>query len=56
MTKKKSSEILADENRKICREKVKCLRLSTESDNFSKIGRKSETGGNASWSQRDGRP
>ena len=35
MTKK---GILADENRKIFREKVKFLKFSTESENFSKIG------------------
>jgi len=45
MTKKKSSEILADENRKIFREKVKFGKFSTESENFSEIGKKSETEG-----------
>ena len=38
MTKKKSSEILADENQEIFREKVKLRKFSTESENFSKIG------------------
>src|SRR6218665_243757 len=37
-TKKRSSEILADENQKIFREKVKLLTFSSESENFSKIG------------------
>ena len=42
MTKKKrSSEILADENQ----EKVKLRKFSSESENCSKIGGKSETGG-----------
>ena len=45
ITKKGSSEILADENGKHFREKVKFEKLSTESENFSKIGGKSETGG-----------
>ena len=57
MTKKRSSEILADENKEIFREKVKLTTFSTESENFSKIGGKSETGvGNASWSQRGWTP
>ena len=53
MTKKKrSSEISADENQEIFREKVKFKKFSSEFENFSKIGGKSETeGGNASWSQ-----
>jgi len=38
MTKKRSSEILADENGKFCREKVKCLKFSTKSKKFPKIG------------------
>ena len=42
---KRSSEILADENGKNFREKVKFGKLSTESENFSKIGVKSEIGG-----------
>ena len=49
---KKSSEISADEKQEIFREKVKLWKFSLESENFSKIGGKSETGGeNASWSQ-----
>ena len=56
MTKKKSSGILADENRKKISGKVKFGKLFAESEIFSKIGVKSETGGNASWSQGDGRP
>jgi len=40
MTKKRSSEILADENRRIFWEKVKCLKFkfSIEFENLSKIG------------------
>jgi len=45
MTKKRSSEILADENHEIFREKVKLRKFSTESEIFSKIGGKSKTGG-----------
>jgi len=45
MTKKRSSEISADENEEICREKVKLWKFSSEPENFSKIGGKSETGG-----------
>ena len=58
MTKKRSSEILADENGKLFREKVKFLKFSRNSKKISKIGWKSETGGgNASWLQRgNGRP
>ena len=53
MTKKKrSSEILADESQEIFREKVKLYKFFRKSENFSEIGGKSETGGNASWSQR----
>ena len=51
MTKKRSSEILADENREIFREKVKFRNFSTESENFSKIGGNLKQGGNASWPQ-----
>ena len=40
-----SSEILADENRKILREKVIFEKFSTESGNFLETGEKSETGG-----------
>ena len=43
--------MLADENQEIFREKVKFLKFSSKSENFSEIGGKSETGGNASWSQ-----
>jgi len=42
---KRSSEILADENRNIFQEKVKFWKFPTESENLSKIGGKSETGG-----------
>ena len=35
---KRSSEILADENRKIFREKVKFGKFSTESEIFLKLG------------------
>src|SRR6218665_2504037 len=52
MTKKRSSEILADESEEIFRQKVKLLQIFRKSENFSEIGGKSETGGeNASWSQ-----
>ena len=50
MTKKRSSEILADENREIFREKIKFKKI-LQSENFSKIGGKSETGEIASWPQ-----
>ena len=57
MTKKRSSEILADENQKTFVEKVKLGKFYTESENFFReIGGKSETGGNASLPQGDGRP
>ena len=51
-TKKRSSEILVDENQEIFREKVKLFRkFVTESENFSKTEGKSETRReNASWS------
>src|SRR6218665_648478 len=53
MTKKRSSEILAGENGQFFREKVKLLKFSRKSKNWSKIGGKSETWGeNASWPQR----
>ena len=45
MTKKRSSEILADESQEIVREKVKLLKIFRKSENFSEIGGKSETGG-----------
>ena len=38
MTKKRSSEILADENLKFFGEKVTFWKFSTESENLSKIG------------------
>jgi len=44
MTKKRSSEILANENQKIFREKVTFLKFYTESENFVKNRGKSETG------------
>ena len=47
---------MADENQEIFREKVKLRKFSSESDNFSKIGENLKQGGNASWSQGDGRP
>jgi len=44
MTKKRSSEILADENQKTFVEKVKLGKFYTESENFFReIGGKSET-------------
>ena len=54
--KNRSSEILGDENREIFRKKVKFRKFSAESENFSKIGGKSETGGNASWPQGEWTP
>src|SRR6218665_219781 len=42
---KRSSEILADENQEIFPEKVTFIKFSSEPENFSKIGGKSETGG-----------
>src|SRR6218665_2574342 len=45
MTKKRSSEILTDENGKIFREKVKFLKSPRKFKKFSKTGGKSETGG-----------
>jgi len=54
MTKKKSSEILADENRKFFREKVKSLEFFTESENVSKTEGKSETGGEMHHGLREG--
>ena len=44
MTKKRSSEISADENQEIFREKVKFKNFSSKFENFSKMG-ESETGG-----------
>jgi len=43
--KKRSSEILVDENQEIFQEKVKILKFFSESKNFSKTGGKSETEG-----------
>ena len=52
MTKKRSSEIFADENGKFFREKVKFLEFSRKSEKFSKIGGNLKHGeGNASWPQ-----
>jgi len=54
MTKKRSSEILADENRENFREKVKFWILPTESENlkfFRKWGESETAGENASWPQ-----
>jgi len=45
VTKIRSSEISADENREIFREKVKFVKFSTESENFSKIGGNLKQGG-----------
>ena len=57
MTKKRSSEVLADENQEISQEKVKFLEFFSESENFTKIGGKSETGGGMHHGLRwDGRP
>jgi len=50
MTKKRSSEILADEKGTFFREKVKFLKFSESQKIFENRG-KSETGGNASWPQ-----
>ena len=47
--KKRSSEILADESQEIFWEKIKLLKFFWKSENFSEIGGKSETEGNASW-------
>ena len=56
MTKKRSWEILADENRKNFREKVKFGKFSTESEIFSETGGIWNRGGNASLPRGDGRP
>jgi len=45
MRKKWWSEILADENEKIFREKVIFLKFSAESENCSKIGKNLKQGG-----------
>jgi len=48
---------LADENGKFFREKAKFVKFSRKSQNFSKIGGKSETGGEMHHGLRgDGRP
>ena len=51
--RKKSSELLADENWKYFREKVQFRKFSTESENLnlSKIGGTLKHGENASWPQ-----
>ena len=55
--KKRSSEISADENQEIFQEKVKFVKFSSEPENFSKIGGKSETEGEMHYGLRgDGRP
>jgi len=56
MTKEEVIRNLADENRKIFREKVKLGHISMESEKFSEIGGKSETEGNASLPKWGGRP
>jgi len=53
---KRSSEILAEEKRKICWEKIKLGTFSMESYIFLEIGGNLEQGGNASLPQGDGRP
>ena len=55
MTKKGSSEILADENLEIVFEKVKLKKISMESEKFLEIGGNLKQGGNASLPQGDGR-
>ena len=55
MTKRRSSEILADENRKFW-EKVTFVKFFTHSEKISKTGGNLKQGwGNASWPQGDGR-
>src|SRR6218665_211942 len=56
MTKKGSSEILADENLETVFEKVKLKKISMESENFLEIGGNLKQGGNASLPHGDGRP
>ena len=57
MTKKRSSEILADENQEIFREKVKLRKFSSEPEIFSKIGGNLKQGGKCIMvSEGDGRP
>src|SRR6218665_2027734 len=56
MTKKKSSEMLADENREMFREKVQILKFSSESEIFSKIGGNLKQGEMHHGLRGDGRP
>ena len=48
MTKKRSSEILANENRKMFREKITFRKFSPESEYLSKIGGNMKQGENVS--------
>jgi len=45
MTKKRSSEILADESQEIFREKVKLSKFVRKSENFSEMGGNLKQGG-----------
>ena len=56
MTKKRSSEMLADENRQTFLEKVKLGKFSMESEKFFRKMGKSETGKYIIASEGDGRP
>src|SRR6218665_2043713 len=56
MTKRRSSEILVDENRNLFSEKVKSGKFSTELEKYFGNRGNSETRGNASLPQRGGRP
>ena|SRR6218665_1613381 len=56
MTKKRSSEILADENREICRENVKSAQFFPESEKFVGIGGNPKLGKRIIASEVDGRP
>src|SRR6218665_157063 len=56
MTKKRSSEILVDENRKMFWEKVKSGKFSAESEKISEIGGKSEIGERRHCLRGNGRP
>ena len=56
MTKKRSSEISADENQEIFQEKVKFLKFSSEPENFSKIGENLKQGEMHHGLRGDGRP
>jgi len=53
MAKKRSSEILADENGEICREKIT---FSRDLENFSKIGENLKQGEMHHGLRGDGRP